>query len=74
MFWRFPIDVEGGASGWVIAPMQVAIVLHSPAIQFWAAGELPISFVVLNGYLVLVLVLMLTTSAYRAIRLWLTRP
>jgi hypothetical protein len=61
-------------SGWAVVPIQIAFGLHLPAVRFWAAGQLPMPFVVLNGYLVLVVLVILATSTYRAIKWWLARP
>ena len=70
----FAVGELGSASKWTLVLIQMGFLVHEPAIRFWSVGQLPIPFVVLNGYLVLVLVLMLATSLYRAIRWWLTRP
>ena len=67
-------DAIDNAGRSVIVPIQIAFALHIPAVRFWAAGQLPIPFVVLNGYLVLVVLVMLATSFYRAIKWWLLRP
>ena len=67
-------DALDNASRWTLAAIQMGFLVHEPAIRFWSVGQLPIPIVVLNGYLVLVLLLMLATSLYRAIRWWLTRP
>jgi hypothetical protein len=60
--------------GWFPFVISIAIWLHFPAVIFWTDGRLPIALVVLNGYLALVVLVMLAASAYRAIKWWLLRP
>ena len=67
-------DALDSSRGWLPFVISIGFVLHLPAVRFWAAGQLPIPFVVLNGYLVLVVLLMLAISLYRAIKRWLLRP
>ena len=67
-------DALDSSRGWLPFAISIGFVLHLPAVRFWAAGQLPIPFVVLNGYLVLVVLLMLAISLYRAIKRWLLRP
>ena len=67
-------DALDSARGWLPFVISIAFALHLPAVRFWAGGQLPIPFVVLNGYLAIVVLVMLVTSSYRAIKWWLLRP